>query len=254
LGRSAFPPRTPASPPLRPATTQPQVPREILRPAPAKNTSSGSKPTRPTDGSSGDRPLPSPSSDGPNLPLCPHPPWAPSGNRRNEPQHRTATYPSLHRSAPRNVVPRATDTDSTPADVLNYYCPERRRIRSLAMTHTPSAFSEFFRPYVMDLGSSAWSTNARARVAGSRSTYPPPRRGRPPRSCSQACRRASYEERRAATNGAIAIEYIEKPAPPATLDDHVAAVLDSPAACRKVLRQLRARHENGNSGTPSGAA
>ncbi len=72
-----------------------------------------------------------------------------------------------------------------------------------------------------------------------------PRRGRPQRWCSQACRRASYEERRAAKNGAIAIEYIEKPAPPATLDDHVAAVLDSPAACRNVLRQLRSRADDG---------
>ncbi len=45
--------------------------------------------------------------------------------------------------------------------------------------------------------------------------------------------------------GAIAIEYVEKPSPTITLDEHVAAVLDSPAACRNVLRQHRARHENG---------
>jgi len=66
-----------------------------------------------------------------------------------------------------------------------------------------------------------------------------PRRGRPQQWCSQACRRAGYEERRAAKNGAIAIEYVEKPAPTITLDEHVAAVLDSPAACRNVLRSLR---------------
>lgn len=72
-----------------------------------------------------------------------------------------------------------------------------------------------------------------------------PRRGRPQQWCSQACRRAGYEERRAAKRGAIAIEYVEKPAPTITLDEHVAAVLDSPAACRNVLRQLCARAENG---------
>lgn len=72
-----------------------------------------------------------------------------------------------------------------------------------------------------------------------------PRRGRPQQWCSQACRRAGYEERRAAKNGAIAIEYVEKPAPTITPDEHVAAVLDSPAACRNVLRQLCARAEHG---------
>lgn len=71
-----------------------------------------------------------------------------------------------------------------------------------------------------------------------------PRRGRPQQWCSQACRRAGYEERRAAKNGAIAIEYVEKPEPMITLDEHVAAVLGSPTACRNVLRQLRARHGN----------
>lgn len=60
-----------------------------------------------------------------------------------------------------------------------------------------------------------------------------------------ACRRAAYEERRAAKNGAIAIEYIEKPAPEISLDQHVAAVPDSPAACRNVLRQLRSRADDG---------
>lgn len=41
------------------------------------------------------------------------------------------------------------------------------------------------------------------------------------------------------------IEYVEEPSPTITLDEHVAAVLGSPAACRNVLRQLRARHEKG---------
>ena len=43
-----------------------------------------------------------------------------------------------------------------------------------------------------------------------------PRPGRPPTWCSQRCRRAAYEERRAAANGAIAVrtEIIEKPSDP----------------------------------------
>ena len=42
---------------------------------------------------------------------------------------------------------------------------------------------------------------------------PSGRRGRPPIWCSQQCRRAAYEERRAAANGAVAvrIEVVEKP-------------------------------------------
>jgi len=66
--------------------------------------------------------------------------------------------------------------------------------------------------------------------------------GRPRRWCSARCRRAASEERRAAANGAIAIEYVQvEPA----LDDHVRAVLESPAACRRVIRNLRERAENG---------
>lgn len=42
---------------------------------------------------------------------------------------------------------------------------------------------------------------------------PSTRPGRPPKWCSQTCRRAAYEERRAAANGAIAVrvETVEKP-------------------------------------------
>lgn len=39
--------------------------------------------------------------------------------------------------------------------------------------------------------------------------------GRPRLWCSQVCRRAAYEERRAATSGAIAVELRERPAEPA---------------------------------------
>lgn len=66
--------------------------------------------------------------------------------------------------------------------------------------------------------------------------------GRPRRWCSTRCRRAASEERRAAANGAIAIEYVH--VDPA-LDDHVRAVLESPAACRRIIRDIRERAENG---------
>ncbi len=66
--------------------------------------------------------------------------------------------------------------------------------------------------------------------------------GRPRRWCSPRCRRAASEERRAAATGAIATEYIHLDV---SLDDHVRAVLDSPAACRRVLRDVRERAEQG---------
>lgn len=68
------------------------------------------------------------------------------------------------------------------------------------------------------------------------------RAGRPRRWCSVNCRRAASEERRAAAAGAIGIEYVQTEV---TLDDHVRAVLDSPAACRRVVRTLRERDEAG---------
>jgi len=64
--------------------------------------------------------------------------------------------------------------------------------------------------------------------------------GRPRRWCSLRCRRAASEERRAAANGAIAVEYVQVEV---SLDEHVRAVLDSPAACRRVLRDVRERAE-----------
>jgi hypothetical protein len=76
--------------------------------------------------------------------------------------------------------------------------------------------------------------------------------------CSQACRRAAYEERRAAGSGAIGlriervvervekpvwcVEYrdriIEQPAPPPDPAEAAAIVLASPRACRTVLDGL----------------
>ena len=66
--------------------------------------------------------------------------------------------------------------------------------------------------------------------------------GRPRQWCSAKCRRSASEERRAAAAGAIATEYVQVDV---SLDDHVQAVLASPAACRRVLRDLRQRSDAG---------
>jgi len=63
--------------------------------------------------------------------------------------------------------------------------------------------------------------------------------GRPARWCSQRCRRAAYEERRAAAAGAIAVDVVET----ITTTEHahdecVRRVRASPVAVRKVLTHL----------------
>jgi endogenous inhibitor of DNA gyrase (YacG/DUF329 family) len=64
--------------------------------------------------------------------------------------------------------------------------------------------------------------------------------GRPAKWCSQKCRRAAYEERRAAARGAIAVEvvdrvqYVEH-----ELDQCLTEVLTSPLACRRVVYRWR---------------
>ncbi|TWP33187.1 hypothetical protein [Leekyejoonella antrihumi] len=75
-------------------------------------------------------------------------------------------------------------------------------------------------------------------------------RGRPPTWCSQACRRAAYEERRAAASGAIAVRIVTKEAPPTappkvSIDEHVAAVIASPTACARVLAEVATLKANG---------
>lgn len=65
-----------------------------------------------------------------------------------------------------------------------------------------------------------------------------PKPGRPRRWCSQACRRLASEERRAAERGRNAITYIKETT---SLVEHVRAVLDSPSACRRILRELADR-------------
>ena len=63
--------------------------------------------------------------------------------------------------------------------------------------------------------------------------------GRPPIWCSPACRRAAYEERRAAAHGAIAVEIVER----VETHEHpigtcVDRTLASPAGCRRVVYEL----------------
>lgn len=91
-----------------------------------------------------------------------------------------------------------------------------------------------------------------------------PRPGRPPTWCSQRCRRAAYEERRAAANGAIAVrtEIIEKPVERIvervriekqvevrtkylTAAEAAQVVLGSPRACATVLETLAAETREG---------
>lgn len=81
----------------------------------------------------------------------------------------------------------------------------------------------------------------------------PPKPGRPPVWCSQQCRRAAYEERRAAASGAIGVrvEVVEKPVErivervrietkevPVSPAEAAQIVLKSPRACRTVLESL----------------
>jgi hypothetical protein len=64
--------------------------------------------------------------------------------------------------------------------------------------------------------------------------------GRPATWCSDRCKRAAYEERRAAANGAIAVKVVEKVVVQDAHDIGECAnrVMESPAACRRVLDHL----------------
>lgn len=63
--------------------------------------------------------------------------------------------------------------------------------------------------------------------------------------CSQRCRRAAYEERRAAACGPIATEVVVQRVE-APWDETIERVLESPVACRKVVRQLKRRLLDGD--------
>jgi len=63
--------------------------------------------------------------------------------------------------------------------------------------------------------------------------------GRPATWCSARCKRAAYEERRAAASGAIAVKIVER----VKLDEHPLSecsrrVEQSPAGCRRVIKQI----------------
>ncbi|MCV7051910.1 hypothetical protein H7H82_15135 [Mycobacterium heidelbergense] len=88
----------------------------------------------------------------------------------------------------------------------------------------------------------------------------PPKPGRPSMWCSQQCRRAAYEERRAARNGAVAVrvEVVEKPVDrivervrietkqvQSSPAEAAQIVLASPRACRTVLESLAADADSG---------
>ncbi len=94
----------------------------------------------------------------------------------------------------------------------------------------------------------------------------PPKPGRPSLWCSQRCRRAAYEERRAAANGAIAVRVevaetvverivervrVETRHAPVRPAEAAQIVLGSPRACRTVLEALTAEADAGrlNTGT-----
>lgn len=64
--------------------------------------------------------------------------------------------------------------------------------------------------------------------------------GRPAAWCSDRCKRAAYEERRAAANGAIAVKIVDKVIERDAhgINDCVNRVMDSPVACRRVLDHL----------------
>lgn len=64
--------------------------------------------------------------------------------------------------------------------------------------------------------------------------------GRPATWCSDRCKRAAYEERRAAANGAIAVKVVEKVVVQDAHDisECASRVMESPVACRRVLDHL----------------
>lgn len=88
----------------------------------------------------------------------------------------------------------------------------------------------------------------------------PPKPGRPSVWCSHQCRRAAYEERRAARNGAVAVrvDVVEMPVEriveririetrdvPSSPAEAAQIVLRSPRACRTVLESLTAEVDSG---------
>ena len=65
--------------------------------------------------------------------------------------------------------------------------------------------------------------------------------GRPPTWCSQRCRRAAYEERRAAARGAIAVQLIDSGSGHHDIGECARRAQDSPAAYRRIIATLTSR-------------
>lgn len=67
-----------------------------------------------------------------------------------------------------------------------------------------------------------------------------PKRGRPAVYCCTECRRSAYEIRKIEHTGRVPIKVVTQveSALPVSLDQHVAAVLAAPSACRRVLKEL----------------
>ena len=78
--------------------------------------------------------------------------------------------------------------------------------------------------------------------------------GRPATWCSDRCKRAAYEERRAAANGAIAVKLVDRVIERDAhgINDCANRVMDSPVACRRVLDHLAELAGTGKLGDPNG--
>ena len=77
-----------------------------------------------------------------------------------------------------------------------------------------------------------------------------PATGRPPIWCSQRCRRAAYEERRAAARGAIAIQLIDSGSGHHDIGECAMRAQDSPAACRLPTDHRHAHQPRHRTRTP----
>jgi hypothetical protein len=123
-----------------------------------------------------------------------------------------------------------------------------RKRRRTAQSRPPRATSERSSEEIREVARARASDRLKSAPRCPRCSSPlppnPSGRGRPRVWCSQACRRAAYEERRAASNGAIATQVVVQRVEP-TWDETMTRVLDSPVACRQLLTHLRHRLEAG---------
>lgn len=137
------------------------------------------------------------------------------------------------------------------ARLPHFSCRRFHVVRSPRTPHTICTCCAPLRPYETSVGDMAPRTCPRCNAPIEESG-----KGRPPIWCSQKCRRAAYEERRAGAAGAISIEIrevvreierevvrVETKTPP--IEECVERVLASPRACRDVLDALAIKAEAG---------